>query len=367
MASRLLLLVLFNIALFCVADLPHRIHIDGDFGDWDPVPSYEDPDDNMAGTVLQDGIPDCHTTTETQKCAIPAHVYNPIVNLLEFKFTHDEHNLYAYLRAKANISLTAKGAHPGRSYIQVILDADNNQTTGYCLNLGGYYPTTCGNDLHFEIEMYNGSFNTAHYLLHSAWDNATYLIAYEQQKKGIVTFNGPAEYRPYTEWVYYDAKHPMSPDEVKRCRDGPHKLPNGGQICFVKDEVGGPFKGVMSYAFDRGDTMVEMAAPFEGFLNKLDGTPVIGMGTMLHFTMALETSGELQREGKWSTDASWQIRGYVLEPFPPHGGDGDGVSEDMVVLISLLSFGAGLVFTTILAALVIYVLFHKKQGYSVVN
>jgi len=197
-----------------------------------------------------------------------------------------------------------------------MLDADNNQTTGYCINLGGYYPTTCGTDLHFEIEMYNGTFNTAHYLLHSAWDERSYQRAYEEQKRGVVTFDGPATYHPYTEWVYYDRAHPMPPDEVKRCPDGPHTLPNGAQICFVEDKAPGPFQGVMQYAFSKDDTMMEMSAPFEGFMNKSDGTPVVGMGTMLHFTMALETSGELQRDDKWSTDASWQIRGYILEPFP---------------------------------------------------
>jgi len=54
-----------------------------------------------------------------------------------------------------------------------------------CVLVGGYYPTTCGTDVHFELEMFNGSFNTAHYLLHAAWDNTTGYISYEQQKQVV--------------------------------------------------------------------------------------------------------------------------------------------------------------------------------------
>lgn len=149
------LLLLLLLALCTVrAEPPHNIVIDGDFSDWADVTSHlglfffpeprflillcssrtsalqtrhkpifflrnnqfiqiqqssiflsilfifllircnTDPDDDLAGTVLQDGIPDCHDTNHKGKCDIPSHVYNPIVNVLEYKFTHDETHVY---------------------------------------------------------------------------------------------------------------------------------------------------------------------------------------------------------------------------------------------------------------------------------
>jgi len=101
--------------------------------------------------------------------------------------------------------------------------------------------------------------------------------------------------------------------------------------------------------------------------------------------MALETSGELQQQRIWSTDATWQLRGYTVDPFPQKcgdggdggdgggdgggtGGDGDGdsLSDGMVVLVAFLSFGGGVVGTSVISAVIIYVMF-KKQGYSMIG
>ena len=34
---------------------------------------------------------------------------------------------------------------------------DNDWATVYCVGTGGYYPSVCGIDMAFEIEMYNGT------------------------------------------------------------------------------------------------------------------------------------------------------------------------------------------------------------------
>jgi hypothetical protein len=112
---------------------------------------------------------------------------------------------------------------------------------------GGYYPEGCGFDFHFEIEMYNGTFNTAHVILHSMNNNASYMAARAQQEKGITELGGNATfivaYKPYTEWVYYDKKHPMSDDEKSRCPDGPFYYGDSESICFVEDKVCGQILG----------------------------------------------------------------------------------------------------------------------------
>jgi hypothetical protein len=53
------------LAVFVVVNIcwGASISIDGSFVDWSNVPSHYDPDDNEAGTVLQDGVVDCHEIT----------------------------------------------------------------------------------------------------------------------------------------------------------------------------------------------------------------------------------------------------------------------------------------------------------------
>ena len=81
-----------------------NIIIDGNFDDWIDVRSYSDPVDNIDGTVYQTSpwfpslkIPDCHDTYSTKQTDIPKHIYNPNVNLVEFKITHDDTSLYIYI------------------------------------------------------------------------------------------------------------------------------------------------------------------------------------------------------------------------------------------------------------------------------
>jgi len=106
----------------CLGEPMHRITIDGNFDDWAPVTRYTDPDDQPDGSVMQGGSPDCHDTNSPGYCQVATHVYNPTVNILEYAIAHDSENIYAYIRAKGNISYTSNTNDPsgtaGRSYIQ---------------------------------------------------------------------------------------------------------------------------------------------------------------------------------------------------------------------------------------------------------
>jgi hypothetical protein len=297
------------------AEPPHHIVIDGNFDDWIPVRKYEDPKDDEAGTVLQGGTPDCHDTDSKFLCDHPPHVYNPHADLIEYAFTHDEKGVYGYMKAVGNISLTAESASDaGRSYIQVMLDMDTYIPTGYCTNEGGYYPPGCGYDMHFELEMYNGTMNTAHIILHAMNSTAQYEAARQEQMQGIVNF-GAAAYHPYTEWVYWSASSPPTSLEASHCQDGPHTLPNGDIICFVVDKcpcLG--LQGMMEYAFSKDWTMVEMSAPYPTFMHHPSGIPVLQLGQKVNVMFALETSGQYSTPYSWVSDASWPIFGYLLAP-----------------------------------------------------
>ena len=166
-------LLLLVIAFCCPrvqAEPITRITVDGNFADWAAVPAYTDPD--AAPGVLHHGIPDVHDTDHKQLNDIPGYVDHPDVDILEYKFTHDESNLYGYFKADGIIGRTQTAAQgrAGRYYVIITIDVDNDDSTGYFLHGGGYYPTsgTDRYDMNMEAEFYDGQLNTAHHLSHDA-------------------------------------------------------------------------------------------------------------------------------------------------------------------------------------------------------
>ena len=138
--------ILLGIALFvsissAFAEPSYPIVIDGVFSDWTNVPSYTDP------------VDDQHDTDHNGEFDTPAYVDHEDADLIEFKFTHDENNLYAYFKATGEIGRTQNSGSgtAGRYYVIVTIDVDNNNTTGYPLHEGGYYPTTNGYDMNMEV------------------------------------------------------------------------------------------------------------------------------------------------------------------------------------------------------------------------
>ena len=131
-------------------------------------------------------------------------VDHPDVDLVEYKFTHDANNLYAYFRATGQIGNTIHtSTQHGRYYVIVTIDVDNNNATGYELCEGGYYPTSNGYDMNMEVEYYDGAFNTGHYLNHGARNATELAAARADQINGTVRVL-PGTYDYYTQWVWFD-------------------------------------------------------------------------------------------------------------------------------------------------------------------
>ncbi|MBL7649964.1 MAG: hypothetical protein JNK74_27640 [Candidatus Hydrogenedentes bacterium] len=272
----------------------HQITIDGNMNDWADVPSYTDPSDDQ------------HDTDHTGASDVPAYVNHPDVDLLEFKFTHDGENLYAWFRARGQIANTANftdnGAR-GRSYTIVTIDVDQDDETGYPLHEGGYYPTTRGYDLNMEVEHYDGTFNTGHFLLHGCLDDASYAASEAEQSQGLVSIV-PGNYDCYTQWVWYDDP-PGYPNEII--------LPSGEAIYWVVDK--GPVypDSIVEFAISADGHSAEMKSPFRGFMrNSQDGTPVIALGKVLDLSFSLEGSGELAPGAQWASDTADPINKYVV-------------------------------------------------------
>jgi hypothetical protein len=281
-----------------------RIAVDGQFSDWANVPSYTD----AAG--------DTHDTDHDGLNDVPANVFHPDVDLLEFKFTHDEENLYAYFRSAGVVGRTqaAQGnQRAGRSYVIVTIDVDNQNDTGYGLHEGGYYPTSDGYDMNMEIEFYNGTFNTGHYLNHGATSARGLALAEADQKQGVVRVL-PGTYDYYTQWSIFD--DPTT---------GDHELQDGTSITFVAD--GGPIHHSILYgAASEDGSEFEMVAPFRGFMNYPGATagergdPILALGRTIDVSFSLEASGELWAtgggNGLWASDTALPIEGYTLEAVP---------------------------------------------------
>jgi len=282
----------------------HIITIDGNFSDWATVPSHTDP---VGGPlVLHDGIPDTHDTDHNQPNDIPVYVDHPDIDLVEFKFTHDTTNLYAYFRATGQIGRTiSNGSQHGRYYVIVTLDVDNNLTTGYPLHEGGYYPTSAGYDMNMEYEFYDGHPNKGNYLNHGATNQAQLIAAFQDQTNGVVRVL-PGTYDFYSEWVWFD--NPST---------GTYRLPppdHDASITFVTDK-GPSYQGITRIALSPDQHEAEMVAPFRGFMRGLNTTNIITLGKTIGISISLEASGELAPGGQWASDTGDPILGYYLSPY----------------------------------------------------
>ena len=258
----------------------HTITIDGSFADWANVKSYTDPE----GTE--------HDTDHKGANDVPVLVNHPDVDLLEYKFTHDSQNIYAYFRAKGIISNTkaANDNTAGRYYAIVTIDVDNSLRTGYYLHEGGYYPTSGGYDMNTEIEWYNGTFNTGHYLNHGCLTEEEKQAAFIDQMAGIVQVR-PGTYKYYTQWVMFD----------------------DNSIVFVEDK--GPiYQGIVVVAVSPDGHEAEMKAPFRGFMKDASGNPIMALGKVINISISLEASGELAPGHQWASDTGQPITGYFLTP-----------------------------------------------------
>ncbi|CAF1104443.1 unnamed protein product [Didymodactylos carnosus] len=327
-----ILCIYFVVEIVKSAQINRNIIIDGNFDDWLNVQSYSDPQDNIDGTVYQESpwfsalkIPDCHDGTHMGNENIPKHIYNPNVDIVEFKIAHDDKSLYIYFRVADGgiIGKTSVGSgkfdennpsnpSPGRFYVITSINLDMNEQTGYWLSEGGYYPTAPGLDGNFELEFYNGTYNQNYYLNHAG--NSTNELNYtKEQNRQNQFILGTNFYSYYTQYIYWD--HRPTENEIKKCLFGFYELPspnNNNFICFSQDDAPGPFNGILSYAQSEKGNELEIRAPFQGFLlNKNTGEPTLQLGMTVNISLTLETSPEYSLPQEWCSDSAPTIQ-YTL-------------------------------------------------------
>jgi hypothetical protein len=296
-----------GITLVVRAEPIHNIVIDGNFSDWATVASHSDPAGGPG--VLHNGIPDTHDTDHSGPNDIPIYVNHPDIDLVEFKFTHDTANLYAYFRATGVIGNTTNSPpNKSRYYVIVTIDVDNNTNTGYGLHEGGYYPTSYGYDMNMEYEFYNGHANKGNYLNHGATNQAQLDAAFQDQMNGIVRVL-PGSYDFYPEWVWFDSP-----------TIGTTRLPapeDYASITFV-DDKGPSYQGITRIALSPDGHQAEMVAPFRGFMRDPWGQRIMSLGKTINISFSLEASPETAplSGGNWASDTGDPIKGYYLSPYP---------------------------------------------------
>ena len=285
--SLLIVVLLLPIILFS----QHNIIIDGRFEDWDAVT-----------TVVTDSAHDEHDTDwygDGLSQPVPRKYSD--IDIVEAKFTHDKENLYAYVKASGIVGRTSRsadGQNAGRYYYIITIDVDNNDSTGYALQEGNYWPNSTGYDVNMEVEFYNGSFNTGHYIHHD-FLNETELEQGRVDLQNHILRLGPGTYDYYTQWVVFE----------------------DSSIVEVKDR-GPVYQGIIEVAVSEDGHEAEMKAPMWGWFADENGVPTIQLGDTLDISFSLEASGELSESAieagytgnrsVWGSDTADPIEGYVL-------------------------------------------------------
>ncbi len=290
MKKILLVLLLITQTVFYAQD---DITIDGNFEDWIDIP-----------VGVLDSANDVHDTEGYPIDGQPSEFFEySDVDLLEVKFANDDSTLYVYMKATGIIGRTSADtlghARDGRYYFIVTLDVDDNDTTGYRLSEGGYYPDDIGYDMNMEVEFYAGAFNTGHYLNHEYLNRVDYESNWENDlAQGIVRL-APGTYDWYSQWVMF----------------------SDSSYVAVKDK-GPVYQGIIEIAVSEDGHEAEMNAPFWGFLKTPEGDNIIDVNRNIIISASLEASGELSEEAarlgytpgsksNWGSDTADPFSYYV--------------------------------------------------------
>ena len=284
------------ILLFVLFSWPVRaqqaIQIDGNFDDWAnlPVLVTDPPHDEHDTDWFGDGL------------AQPRPRKYADVDILEVKFTNDAENLYGYVKARGIIGRTSRsadGQKAGRYYFIITIDVDNNDTTGYALQEGNYWPNSRGYDMNMEVEFYDGAFNTGHYINHEFLSEAALDQGRVDLANHIIRLR-PGTYDYYLQWVTF-------PD-----------------TSFVYVEDKGPVVngGIIKVAVSPDGHEAEMMAPMWGFFWDEHGVPIVKLGNTIDVSFSLEASGELSESAQelgyhgnhsvWGSDTADPIVGYKI-------------------------------------------------------
>ena len=262
--KKVILLLLLVQSIFYSQD---NIKIDGEFEDWLSIP-----------IAVKDSANNVHDTDGYPEGGKPSYFLEySDVDILEVKFANDDSTLYGYMKATGIIGRTSADslghAKKGRYYFIFTIDVDDNDTTGYPLREGGYWPDSKGYDMNMEVEFYNGTFNTGHYINHEYISEDDFNANWQKDLDDGVVRLAPGTYDYYSQWVTF-------PDSTY----------------VVVADRGPVYQGIIEIAVSEDGHEAEMKAPFWGFLKTPEGENIIDVNQNIVVSASLEASGELSEE-----------------------------------------------------------------------
>jgi hypothetical protein len=281
--------LIFAILLNCSIFSQERIVIDGNFEDWQNVP-----------LAVKDSANNVHDTEGYSEGGKPAEFFEySDVDILEVKFANDDSTLYGYMKASGIIGRTSADSlghsKKGRYYFIFTIDVDDNDTTGYQLREGGYYPDSKGYDMNMEVEFYNGTFNTGHYINHEYISESDFNANWQNDLEQGVVRLAPGTYDYYSQWVMF-----------------------ADSTYIAVADKGPVYQGIIEIAVSEDGHEAEMSAPFWGFLKTPEGENIIDLNKNIIVSASLEASGELSEEAarRGYTPGSKSVWGSnTAEPF----------------------------------------------------
>jgi len=152
--------------------------------------------------------------------------------------------------------------------------------------------------MNMEVEFYNGTYNTGHYLNHEYISESNFNANWENDLAQGVVRLAPGTYDYYSQWVMFsDSSY------------------------VVVEDKGPVHQGIIEIAISEDGHEAEMKAPFWGFLKTPDGENIIDVNRNIIVSASLEASGELSEKAVNSghTTGSKSFWGSnTAEPFLYH-------------------------------------------------
>ncbi len=249
-----------------------RIAIDGDFDDWRNIAGVDDPRGDL----------------------VPYLEYIPDVDLLEFKVSHDNQNIYLYARVAGKVGRS----HPrgGRAYFYAYMDVDRDSGTGFLPTRDDdcYFGVDIGDDCEVQFEFVNNALRKTFYGFCGIGGNANVLkqqVSVGKSQYGRFDTQGVERANYKSEYIYRNKVTEITEDLKLGTSDTIHLAvsPDGSEV--------------------------EVSSTFTGFLKNPSGQPTVQLGQTIDLAVGMECDSKAYL-GKtaWGADSTRAIRGYELVP-----------------------------------------------------
>jgi hypothetical protein len=252
--------------------VPAKITIDGNFDDWRNVAGVDDPVGDL----------------------VPYLEYVADVDLLEFKVSHDNENIYLYARVAGQVGRS----HPagGRNYFYAYMDVDQNAGTGFLPSRDDecYYGVDIGDDCEVQFEFVENKFRKTFYGFCGLGGDDDVLkqnVTIGKSQYGRFDENGREREHYKSEYIY-----------------------RGGETEITEDLKLGTSDSIQ-LAVSPDGSEVEIVSNFAGFLKDPQGRPTVRLGQTIDLAAGMECDSKAYiGKSKWAADSTRAIRDYRLSP-----------------------------------------------------